>query len=110
MSRKYVILTDSTSDLNAEIRSKYDIAYVAMNYMIDDKEYEASLDWKSHSASEFYDLMRNGTIIKTTQVPGPVFEAKFEQLAKEGTDVIYISCSSALSGSINTAKANPESK
>lgn len=106
MSRKYVILTDSTSDLNAEIRSKYDIAYVAMNYMIDDKEYEASLDWKSHSASEFYDLMRNGTIIKTTQVPGPVFEAKFEQLAKEGTDVIYISCSSALSGSINTAKAS----
>ena len=50
-------------------------------------------------------MMRDGKIIKTTQVPGPVYEEKFEQIAAEGKDVVYISCSSALSGSINTAMA-----
>ena len=101
----FIILVDSTADLNKELREKYDIEYAAMNYMIDDKEYRASLDWESHSATDFYDLMRKGTIIKTTQVPGPIFEEKFEEAAKAGKDILYISCSSALSGSINTAAA-----
>lgn len=105
MNRNYVVLVDSTSDLKLETRRKYDIDYVAMNYVVDDKEYPASLDWVSHSSSDYYNMMRDGKIIKTTQVPGPVYEEKFEKIASEGKDVVYISCSSALSGSINTAMA-----
>ncbi|MCR5803140.1 MAG: DegV family protein [Clostridia bacterium] len=104
MSRKFTILVDSTADLGKDMRDKYDIDYAAMNYVLDEKEYPASLDWESHSAKEFYDLMRGGKIMKTTQVPGPVYEAKFQECADRGEDVLYISCSSALSGSINMAK------
>ena len=103
MSRKFTILVDSTADLGKDMRDKYDIDYAAMNYVLDEKEYPASLDWESHSAKEFYDLMRGGKIMKTTQVPGPVYEAKFRECADRGEDVLYISCSSALSGSINMA-------
>lgn len=103
--RNFVVLVDSTSDLKLETRKQYNIDYVAMNYVVDDNEYPASLDWESHSYKEYYDMMRNGKIIKTTQVPGPVYEAKFEEIAANDMDVIYISCSSALSGSINTAKS-----
>lgn len=104
MSKRFTILVDSTADLGKDMREKYDIDYAAMNYVLDEKEYEASLDWKSHSAKEFYDLMRKGKIFKTTQVPGPVYEAKFQECFDKGEDVLYISCSSALSGSINMAK------
>lgn len=101
----FVILTDSTSDLGADLREKYDIEYVPMNYCIGENEYKASLDWESHSPSVFYDKMRHGERITTTQVPRGVFESAFRKYAEEGKDVLYIACSSALSGSVNLAKS-----
>ena len=67
--REFVILADSTSDLTKEMRQEYNVDYVAMNYSVDDVEYKASLDWETHSVKEFYDLMRNGKRVFTTQVP-----------------------------------------
>ena len=99
----FAILTDSTSDLSPDLLEKYNIDYCPMNYTMDDKEYPALLDWSIHSAKEFYDFMRNGIIIKTTQVPVPVFEKKFEEYLSQGLDILYVACSSALSGSYATA-------
>lgn len=101
--KDFLIYTDSTSDLNKQLREEYDVLYVPMNYVVDDVEYVASLDWESHSVREFYDLMRNGKRVFTTQVPKNVYEDAFKAAAQQGKDVLYISCSSALSGSVNTA-------
>ena len=101
---EFVILADSTSDLTKDVREKYDIDYVAMNYVIDGTEYVASLDWETHSAKEFYDFMRNGKRATTTQVPREAFVEKFTQYLKMGKDILYIACSSALSGSVNLAR------
>ena len=101
--RNFIIITDSTSDLDKEKREKYGIEYVAMNYIIDDVEYVASLDWESHNVKEFYDLMRSGKRVFTTQVPKNVYYDKFKSVIENGKDVLYISCSSALSSSVNTA-------
>ncbi len=102
--RKIVIMGDSTADLNAEIRGQHGIEYVQMNYAIDGKEYPASLDWEYHSAKDFYDMMRGGKRITTTQVPRNVYEEKFTYWLEQGCDIVYIACSSALSGSVNFAK------
>lgn len=102
--KKTIILTDSTSDLAKEIRQKYGIEYVQMQYVMDGVEYPASLDWETHSAKEFYDFMRNGKRITTTQVSGHTFEEAFEKYLGEDCNIIYIGCSSALSGSVNLAK------
>ena len=102
--KKFVILADSTCDLNAEMRKTYDIEYVQMNYVIDDKEYPADLDWGIHSVKEYYDMMRKGKRVRTTQVPRESYEAAFTKALDAGMDVVYISCSSALSGSIGLAK------
>lgn len=102
--REFVILTDSTSDLTKEMREQFGVEYVAMNYVVDGTEYKASLDWENHSIKEFYDLMRNGTRIFTTQVPKNVYEDAFRAAVESGKDVLYISCSSALSASINVAR------
>lgn len=66
---KIKIFTDSCSDLTRELREKYDIEYVKMNTVIDGKEQPASLDWEYFSPKEFYDVMRRGERITTTQVP-----------------------------------------
>lgn len=97
----FAIITDSTSDMCAELREQYNIDYVTMNYVLDGEEFPASLDWTSHSPKEFYDMMRDGKRFTTTQVPREQFEEKFTYYLDKGQDVLYVSCSSALSGSYN---------
>ena len=102
--RTFAVVTDSTSDLGKDLREKYDILYTPMNYVIDETEYPAMLDWESHSAKDFYDMMRKGVHIRTTQVPRDTYVRTFTEILESGKDVLYISCSSALSGSINIAR------
>lgn len=106
--RDFVILADSTSDLTLELRQQHGIEYVPMQYVVDGVEYKASLDWESHSAREFYDLMRKGTRVFTTQVPKETFCDACRKILSEGKDIVYIACSSALSASVNMAKLAAE--
>lgn len=101
--KKFVIFGDSTCDLSKELREKYGVEYVAMNFSVDDEEYVASLDWDEKGAKEHYDIMRSGKRVFTTQVPKNVFYDAFKSVLDSGNDVLYISCSSALSASIKTA-------
>lgn len=102
--REFIILTDSTSDLSAEMRQQYGVDYVAMNYVVDGVEYKASLDWESHGVKEYYDIMRGGTRVFTTQVPKNVYDDAFRAAVEAGKDVLYIACSSALSASVQVAR------
>ena len=78
---EFVLFTDSTCDLNKETREKWDINYVAMNYSINGEEFVASLDWESHSAKEYYDILRGGTRVFTTQVPRTVYYDAFKAVS-----------------------------
>lgn len=98
----FSLITDSCSDLGKDVRDKYDIGYVKMNITYGDNELPASLDWDLYTPKELYDIMRGGTRIMTTQVPTQEFMSVFENELKAGRDVVYIGCSSALSGSVNT--------
>ena len=71
--RSFAILGDSTCDLNKDLRTQLDVDYVQMNFVLDGKEYPASLDWEAMSAKTFYDQMREGKRITTTQVPAESF-------------------------------------
>lgn len=100
----FCVLADSTCDLGVDLLQKYNIEYLRMNYVVDDREYEATLDWADISSAEYYDLMRNGVRIQTTQVPRNVIENVFNAKLDAGEAIVYIGCSSALSGSVKLAK------
>lgn len=97
--RKITIITDSCSDLNSEIRRKYNIDYLEMRILFENKDIPASLDWEHIPAKTFYDEMRSGTMFKTSQAIKEQYYDKFEEEIKKGNDVLSISCSSALSSS-----------
>ncbi|MBP5217050.1 MAG: DegV family protein [Bacilli bacterium] len=99
---KIKILLDSTCDLSDELRQQYDLDYFHMGLTIDEKNHDADLSWKEFSQKEFYDMMRDGKRIYTVQVQDHVFEETFRKLVAEGYDVLYIGCSSALSGSVRS--------
>jgi DegV family protein with EDD domain len=102
---KIKIFIDSTGDLPKDLRDEYDIDYCPMIVTIDDKEIVASLDYdQGYTLQQFYDVMRGGKRIFTSQVPAPTFVEKFTKALDEGYDVLYIGCSNKLSASILTAQ------
>ena len=102
---KFAIFIDSTGDLPIDLRKEFDIDYCPMMLNIDGKDVVASLDYdQGYSPKELYDIMRNGTRVFTSQVPNQTFLDKFEPVLKEGLDILYIGCSSALSASVAAAE------
>ncbi len=102
--RNIKIITDSCSDLSAELLAKYDIDYAKMATVLDGVESPALLEWTKDDVHAFYDTMRAGKRITTTQVPVDEFNRIFTEYLDKGCDIVYIGCSSTLSGSINTGR------
>lgn len=99
------ILIDSTGDLPKELREQFDIDYCPMIVRVHDEDVVASLDYdQGYTLKQFYDVMRGGERIFTSQVPDHVFLNKFESALQSGYDVLYIGCSSRLSASVKAAE------
>ncbi len=106
--KKFAILSDSCCDLDRNMRLKYDVDYIPMRIIIENKtagdtDIPADLDWPEISFKDFYDLMRAGTRIRTAQIKTEEYEAVFDKYLSKGMDVLYIACSSALSGSYKSS-------
>lgn len=101
--RKVKIITDSCSDLTTELMERYDIDYARMNTVRGGVVSPALLSWSDEEVHEFYEAMRSGCRITTTQVPVDEFHSLFEKYINEGCDIVYIGCSTKQSGSVNTA-------
>ena len=98
------IITDSCSDLSSDLLEKYGIDYGRMNSVYMEKETPADLSWSSEDVHRFYNIIRDGNRITTTQVPAEEFERVFTLYLEKGMDIVYISCSNKQSGSIGTAE------
>ena len=101
--RKVQIITDSCSDLTPELMSRYHIDYAEMNTVSDGLTKPADLSWTPAEVHEFYEKLRNGGRVTTTQVPVDVFNRVFRKYLDEGCDIVYVGCSLKQSGSVNTA-------
>lgn len=106
--KKYVILSDTGCDLEEALRKEFDIEYVPMHYSLDGKDYAADLDWKEFSVPQFYGLMREGKRFITSQVNVAEYKKAFNAYLAQGYDVLYISCSSALSSSVHASRVARE--
>ena len=106
MARNFVIVVDSCSDLSKEVREQNEIKYVKMGLVKNvgkenEEEIPASLDGDVFTHKELFDWLRGGMTMKTTQVSMEEYQNVFGKILEEGNDILYIACSSALSGSYN---------
>ena len=97
--KEYQIFTDATSDLNEDLET---VKIIPMNVEIGDKEYVYGPKGNI-SCSEFYGLQKQGKYASTSQINVLEYEKYFEEALKEGKDVLYISFSSGMSGTYQTA-------
>lgn len=100
---KTVIMTDSCCDLPLSYVKENNIDVVSLGINIDSKYYSDDLG-QSLDIKDFYSKLRNGIMPTTSQANAFSYEEVFKKHVKKGNAVIYIGFSSALSGSLNSAR------
>lgn len=101
--REYVIVTDSTTDLTAELINEMNIHVIPMEFTIDGETYLNYADERDISFHEFYNKLRDKKSSTTALINTQKFIDTFEPFLKENKDVIYIGFSSGLSGTYNSS-------
>ena len=100
----YVIVSDATLDLPADIIESFGIKIIPMGFHVNDTEYSHYPDERELSIEDFYQKLKEGAVSKTTQITPVVFADFFENILKQGLDILYITFSSGLSGTYNTSQ------
>ena len=96
------IVTDSGTDFpEAYTQKQKNLAIVPMMYQIEGQFYVP--DGSDESTRAFYAKLRSGVVATTAQVTAEAWKEAFEKPLKEGSDVLCVAFSSALSGTHDAA-------
>ncbi|MDO9629723.1 MAG: DegV family protein [Acholeplasmataceae bacterium] len=98
-----IFVTDSCSDLTNEFVKAMDLKIVPLSVEIEGKSYFHYPDERELKIKDFYQMLRDKKIAKTSLVNVGTFLDFFEPYAKSGEEIIYIAFSSALSGTYQSS-------
>ena len=100
MSEKFVILVDSTCDIDEELQKEYDIEILPGHYVAPDgKEYFSYPNWNDFNREEFWSMLKKDPDSFKTSPPN-VEESRlaYMKFIEQGKGVIALCLSSGLSG------------
>ncbi len=104
--RDYVIFVDSACDISCDLLNEWGVKYCSLSLAFSDDQKEYS-DYEI-PAADFYNRMRNGAQPKTSAANMGKFCDAFEQIVKDGYDILYLGFSSGLSATVNFAREAAE--
>jgi DegV family protein with EDD domain len=97
------IVTDSTSDISPERANALGITVVPLFVLFGSRGYRDYIDL---TRPQFYEMLATEKDLPTTSQPtAQMFEDAFRPLVEAGSDILCITISSFLSGTINAARA-----
>lgn len=102
MTAKCNLIIDSCCDLPLEMVQREGVYLVEFPFLFDTEQHLDDFG-VSMPAKEFYDRMRKGNFPTTSQISIPAYTEVFERAAQSGIPTVYLSFSSALSGSYNVS-------
>ncbi len=100
---EYVIITDTTTDLSAELIKDLDIIVIPMVFEMSGKKYTHYSDYREMDVITFYNKLRGGETSVTSQINPGTFTDLFEPILESGKDILYLAFSSALSGTYQSS-------
>ena len=100
---EYVLSCESPVDLTEARLFERDIHYIPFHAFLDGKEVRDDLG-TTFDYREFYKAISEGVMTRTSQINSDEYRTYFEEFLKEGKDVIHLSLSGGLTGTINSAR------
>jgi len=103
MSKKVVVLTDSSAYLPDDLIREYDIAVIPLWLMWDGQSYRDGIDIQP---AEFYDRLEKSKTLPTSSQPSvQEFSDFFKKEAKDASAIVSVLVSSQISGTIASAQS-----
>ena len=99
----FIILTDSSADLDAELARQLDVQVIPLSFIIDQHTYHNYPDNREMDPHAFYDLLRHGQSATTAAVNVAEYNDALEPLLQAGHDVLVLAFSSGLSTTYNSS-------
>lgn len=99
----FAILTDTSGNLPLKLIEEKGIAIIPFVYRMDETDYVCT-DIEKFDGEAFYRDMKAGKLVTTTQIPPQQYADFFAPYLQRGEDVIFVSMSSGISGSCNSAR------
>ncbi|MEX0663555.1 MAG: DegV family protein [Acidimicrobiia bacterium] len=96
------LVTDSSSQLPASLRDRFDVQVVPLTIVIDGQEYAEGVDLAS---DDFYAQLASGALVTTAAPsPGRILEAWESAAARGATEILSIHIGSNTSATVNAVK------
>ena len=96
----FVITTEDSHDLSKKMINELGVIVCPVDYYVDGYEYNSITN--EIAAKDFYDNMRKGADVKTTQVNQQSAYDFLESILKTGKTVLHISFSGGISGTYHS--------
>ncbi len=100
----FSIITDSCSNLTNKLIKEYDVKIVPLTYTVKGVEHLGYVEGEEFDYKEYYNMLRAKEHVKTSLASYDRVEAALKSELDSGNDVLYLSFSSALSGSCQVAR------
>ena len=97
------IIIDSCCDLPASVVDIPGVELLKFPYLMDGEDHFDDL-YATMSAHDYYEAMRRGATPSTAQIPLMVFTETFTRAIESGVPTVYLSFTSGLTGSCETAQ------
>lgn len=95
MAQRVILSADSTCDLGAELKERYQVHFYPFHIILDGKDYQDNIDIH---AQDLYRAWRERKILpKTAAINATEYEEYFRQWVEKGFDVIHLNLGGALS-------------
>lgn len=98
----FAIVTDTSANLPTALTKKHGVTVIPFFYTVDGAELSCT-DTGAFDGSAFYEAMRRGASVTTTQITPQRYADAFRPLLAAGQDLLAVSMSSGISGSCQSA-------
>lgn len=100
----FIILTDSSADLGADMVQQLDVQVLPLSISMDQQIYHNYPDNREIDPHAFYQLLRQGQVATTSAINVAQYTDALEPLLQAGKDVLVLAFSSGLSTTYNSSR------
>ena len=99
----FAIVTDSPANLPLDLICRHGLMVIPFSYCLNGQEHTC-LAPEAFPAADFFQAMKQQTVLSTSMIPPQQFVAHWEPLLKAGLDVLFVSLSAGISSSYASAQ------
>lgn len=100
----FQIVTDTSANLPSAWLRQEQIAVLPFSYSVDGKREENCLDTEKFKGKKFYQAIRDGARVTTSQITPQAYLDCFRPMLEHGEEILFVGMSSGISGSFQSAQ------